>query len=142
MKRILTIYSDGACSGNPGPAAIGIVIKEGEQLIKEISRPIGDATNNVAEYTALIYALQEALILRAEEVHIFTDSELLFKQVKGFYQVKEPGIKRLFEQVQHLASGFQSFEIRHGPREQNKEADRLAKQAIKDQKKAASEPTP
>lgn len=131
MNRRFSIYSDGACSGNPGPAGVGVVIKEGENVVKEISRPIGDATNNIAEYTALIYALQEALILHADDVQVFTDSELLFKQVKGLYQVKEPGIKRLFDQLKHLMSGFQHLEIQHIPREKNKDADRLAKQAIK-----------
>ena len=107
------------------------MFKEDGKLLKEISKCIGMATNNIAEYTAVIYALQEALILKAEKVVIHTDSELLFKQVKGLYKVKHENIKPLFEQIQHLATGFKGFGIKHIPREQNKEADNLAKQAIK-----------
>ena len=87
MNRVIEIFTDGACSGNPGLASIGVVFKKDGKLLKEISQCIGMATNNIAEYTAVIYALQEALILKAEKVVIHTDSELLFKQVKGQYKV-------------------------------------------------------
>src|SRR5580692_11378603 len=113
----LEIFTDGGCSGNPGPAAIGVVINEGGNTIREIARFIGQGTNNIAEYTALIVALQEALILKADEVLVFTDSELMCKQVAGSYAVKHENIKPLFDQVKHLIAGFRSFQIAHVPRE-------------------------
>src|ERR1051325_4213269 len=123
----LEIFTDGACSGNPGPAAIGVVIKTNGETIKEISRSIGNATNNIAEYTALIWALQEALVLKADEVFVKTDSELMYKQIIGEYKVKHEGIKPLFDQVEHLIKGFKRAEFKHVPREQNSEADQLAR---------------
>ena len=101
MKSKWEIFIDGACSGNPGEAAIGVVIKRGDQVVKELSKSIGEATNNIAEYTALIYALQEALIIDVKEVKIFTDSELMYKQICGQYQVKQDHIKTLFDQRQN-----------------------------------------
>ena len=122
----LEIFTDGACSGNPGPAAIGVVIKKNGETIKEISRSIGNATNNIAEYTAMIWALQEALVLKADEVFVKTDSELMYKQIIGEYKVKHEGIKPLFDQVKHLAGGFKQVEFKHVLREKNREADKLA----------------
>lgn len=129
---VLEMYIDGASKGNPGPSGIGVVIydKDGSAL-KGISKSIGKATNNVAEYTALIYALQEALILKSPKIKVWTDSELLCKQVKGVYTVRHSNLKPLFEQVKHLAKGFDSFEIQHIGRDKNKEADRLAGNAAK-----------
>ena len=121
----LEIFTDGGCLGNPGEAAIGVVIKQGTKSIKTFARTIGHGTNNIAEYTALIYALQEALILKADEVSVKTDSELMCKQVSGAYAVKHENIKPLFDQVKHLVGGFKSFHIAHVPREQNSEADAL-----------------
>ncbi len=131
VPKKLEIYSDGACSGNPGPAGIGVVIKKDGKVFKEISKYIGEATNNIAEYTAIIYAAQEALIQQADEVALFTDCELAYSQMIGRYQVKDVKIKVLFDQVQHLASGFKVFVVTHVPREQNKDADKLARKAIK-----------
>jgi ribonuclease HI len=127
----LEIFTDGGCSGNPGPAAIGVVIRIGTKTVKTISRFIGQGTNNIAEYTALIVALQEALILKADEVSVKADSELMVKQVTGAYAVKHENIKPLFAQVKHLAGGFKSFQITHVPREQNSEADALVRQVLK-----------
>ena len=134
MKQ-LEIYTDGACSGNPGPAGIGFVIRENGRIIKECSKGIGDGTNNIAEYTALIYALQEALILKADAVDVKSDSELMCCQIQGIYKVKNANIKLLFDQVQHLISGFRSFKIEHVLRQKNMEADALSKKAIKKQVK-------
>ncbi len=131
----LEIFTDGGCSGNPGPAAIGVVIKKGAKTLKTMSRFIGEGTNNIAEYTALIAALQEALILKADEVSVATDSEWMCRQVNGDYAVKHENIKPLFEQVKHLASGFKSFRIRHVPRAQNSEADALVRAVLKKQSK-------
>ncbi len=127
----LEIFIDGACSGNPGPAGVGVVINQNGQCVKEVSKAIGHATNNIAEYTACIYALQEALILKADKIKIFTDSELLFKQVSGQYKVKNPKLKTLFDQIKTLVQGFASFEIQHVPREKNKDADRLASGSLR-----------
>jgi ribonuclease HI len=127
----LDIFTDGGCSGNPGPAAIGVVIKKGTKTVKTFSRAIGQGTNNIAEYTALIVALQEALLLKADEVSVKTDSELMARQVSGAYAVKHENIKPLFEQVKHLVTGFKTFQIAHVPREQNSEADALVRQVLK-----------
>jgi len=130
MKQ-LKIYTDGACSGNPGEAGVGVVIRQGPNEVWRLSKAIGKATNNIAEYTAVIYALQQALILKADEVILCTDSELFCKQFHGEYRIKNPNIKFLFDLVMHLRAGFRHVEVTHVPRDRNKEADRLAKQAIK-----------
>ncbi len=140
MSFKLEIFTDGACSGNPGPAGVGVVIKHDGKVIKEISRPIGDATNNIAEYTALIYALQEALVLKAHEVTVKADSELMCRQVNGKYVVRHENIKPLFEQVKNLAAGFKRFRLEHVRREANQEADKLSREAVKKQK-AGETPT-
>ena len=130
MKKV-KIFVDGGARGNPGPAGIGIVIygEKGER-IKEFGKYIGIATNNVAEYNALIYGLQEALIAKADEVEINTDSELVSEQLRGEYRVKNSGIKPLFEQALHLMSGFSKIKINHISRDDNKEADKLVNKAI------------
>ena len=130
MKR-LKIYTDGACSGNPGAAGIGIVIKNGDSVLWRFSKSIGKATNNIAEYTAALYALQQALILNARHLTVYTDSELLHRQVKGSYKVRNPTIKYLFDLLMHLINGFDSVDLRYIPREQNKEADKLARKALR-----------
>jgi len=129
--KSLEIYTDGACSGNPGPSGIGYIIRQNGKVVGEFSRFIGQATNNIAEYTALIYALQEALILKASDVEVRADSELLCRQVLGEYQVRHENIKPLFDQIQHLAKGFRSFRIKHVPRTENRDADRLAREGLK-----------
>ena len=103
------MYVDGACSGNPGEAGIGVIVKRDGKMIKEISQSIGQATNNIAEYTAMIYALQEALILKSDNVTIYTDSELVFNQVTGNYKVKDAKLLLLFDQVRHLKEGIENL---------------------------------
>ena len=132
---MLEIYVDGACSGNPGQGAIGVYIKKNGELYKEIAKPIGETTNNIAEYAALIYGLQEALVRKEYEVKVFTDSELMYKQVSGEYKVKNENLRFLYEQVKHLAAGFKRVEIEKVPREQNKDADRLASSILKSKTK-------
>jgi ribonuclease HI len=127
----LELFIDGACKGNPGPAGVGVVIRHNDKTIKQISRYIGEATNNIAEYTALIFGLQESLILRADSVKINTDSQLLYRQLIRVYKVKHPNIVGLYDQVINLASGFKEFTISHIPRTLNSEADKLASLAIK-----------
>lgn len=127
---ILEIFTDGACSGNPGPAGIGVVIKHNGVTVKEVSRSIGHATNNLAEYTALVVALEEATAMQAQEVHVKSDSELMCRQVTGKYVVKNEGIQVLFSQVKKLRTGFKRFTLTHIPRELNKEADALSRQGV------------
>lgn len=128
---MLEIFSDGASRGNPGPAAVGVVIREGDKIIKEISRPIGTATNNVAEYKAVICALTEAKALKAQHVKLNTDSELLYNQLLGRYQVKNDSLRELFDEAQALGKKFEHVEIKLIPREKNKDADRLAVKGTK-----------
>jgi len=132
----IDIYIDGASKGNPGLSGVGIIICQGEHVLKNISSFIGEATNNVAEYTALIYALEEALLFKADSVSIKTDSQLLHRQVTGKYKIKEPRLAALFERIKDLTKGLNSFEIEHVPREENRGADKLANQAIKLAKEA------
>lgn len=127
----LEIYIDGASQGNPGHSAVGIVIYRDGRLIKNYSSYIGEATNNVAEYTALIYALEEALLLKAKNLKIHTDSQLLARQLNKIYKVKHPGIINLYNRAVRLITGFEKVIINHIPREENKSADKLATQAIK-----------
>ena len=129
-KRVV-ICTDGACLGNPGLASIGAVIKdESGKLIGTISQCIGQATNNQAEYAAIIAALEEAIRLGAEEVDVRSDSELVVKQLNGRYKVKKTTLKPLYQKVVRLAGSLEAFAITHIPREQNRQADRLANKAL------------
>jgi ribonuclease HI len=127
----LEIFIDGASQGNPGHSGVGIVIYRDGLRIKNISNYIGTATNNVAEYTALIYALEEALLLKAKSLKINTDSQLLARQLNKVYKVKHAGIINLYNRAVHLLTGFEKVLIQHIPREENSLADKLATQAIK-----------
>jgi len=129
--RILEIYIDGASKGNPGPSGIGVIICQGSRTLKNISSYIGQATNNIAEYTALIYALKEAAILKAEALKINTDSQLLARQLNKTYKVRHKNIIGLYNQAVNLLAEFKVFSINHIPREENTGADKLATAAIK-----------
>jgi len=125
-------YIDGASKGNPGPSGIGVIVRDPEGLVlAEISERIGEATNNVAEYEAMIRALEECRLLEAEHVLVRTDSQLLVRQLDGKYKVNKPHLRELFEKVKEMASGFDAFEVEHIPRDKNKEADALANNALK-----------
>ena len=126
----LTIYVDGASAGNPGKAGIGVVLFCEGKKIKEYSQYIGVTTNNVAEYMAVIFAMQEALIMRVQNITVFTDSELITRQIQGVYKVKDNNLFRLHVQVQHLRNGFKKFNITHIERSSNKEADKLASRSV------------
>lgn len=128
----LVIHIDGACSGNPGDASVGIVFSYGEEIVKNISKYIGEKTNNIAEYTALVVALQEAIVMKIKSVRVYSDSELLCRQMNGAYKVKNENLKNLFDQAQVLRREFENFSIHHIPREKNKGADKLARLAIKE----------
>ena len=127
----LTLHIDGASRGNPGRAGAGIWITNGEgRTLLEMSRYLGHKTNNEAEYWALLLGAREAKRLGGKFLHIFTDSELIERQVKGLYRVKDLHLKQLYKAVMQDLVNFSSFEIQAIPREQNQEADRLANEAI------------
>lgn len=120
----LTTYSDGGARGNPGPAACGIVIKdENKKILASFGVFLGAQTNNFAEYNGLIEALKKSKELGATEVDCMLDSELIVKQMRGEYRVKEPTLQKLFVKVYNLASGFKKVTYRHILREHNHEAD-------------------
>jgi len=131
----LEIFIDGSSRGNPGRAGCGVVIRDGTgTTLLEEGFDLGEMTNNAAEYNALIIALEEALLLRADRVKVYTDSELLVRQVNGQYRVKNPRLKVLHQRVMRLADGFEGFSVQHVPRQENTLADRLARQASRKQR--------
>ena len=128
----MTISADGASRGNPGPAAIGATIKDEQgKLVARVSRPIGVATNNQAEYRAVIAALKEAIRLGAKKADISLDSQLVVRQVRGQYRVRNAALKLLLQEVKQLTGCLEAFTITHVTRSQNKEADRLANLALR-----------
>lgn len=130
-NKYIEIFIDGGARGNPGPAGIGVLILDGTgKKLKEVSKYIGEATNNIAEYNALLYGLEEALILRADQIKINLDSELVAKQLGGEYRVKDENLRPLFERAVNMLKSFKNFEINHIVREKNKEADKLVNKAI------------
>lgn len=132
MPKRLTIYTDGSATPNPGPAGIGIaILDESDAVIFEASHSIGRATNNQAEYRAVIKGLEQAARLGADHVELRSDSELLVRQVKGEYRVRNPGLKPLHGQALRLMGAFQSCNIVHIPREQNRAADALSRKALR-----------
>jgi len=132
MSKVI-VYTDGASRGNPGHAGIGIVfMDEKGNVVKEISEYIGETTNNIAEYTALVTALKEAVEMNFEELEVISDSELMVKQINGEYQVKNQGLKPLYSEACRLLKEFKNYYVRHVGREQNKRADALANQGIDD----------
>jgi ribonuclease HI len=126
----LNIHVDGAARGNPGPAAFAYVISQDGQVLREEAGCLGTATNNLAEYTALVRALERAAELGGERLLIRSDSELLVKQMNGLYRVKHPQLKVLYDQACRLRDRFSSVEIIHVPRAQNSHADRLCNEAL------------
>ncbi len=125
------IFADGGARGNPGPAGIGVILlDENGERIEEISKYIGTATNNVAEYMAVIYGLQAAIFKNARKAILHVDSELVAKQLRGEYRVKNQDLKKFFGIALNLFRGFDKVEVREIPREKNKEADVLVNKAI------------
>jgi len=129
---VATLYSDGASLGNPGPAGAGFVLstEDGEPLA-EGSLPLPIATSNVAEYRALIAGVQEAARRGVRKLHVFSDSQLLCRQLTGSYRVKSPALKPLYQQVRGLLSRFAEVSVEHVPREENRPADALAARAAR-----------
>ena len=131
-KLHVTIHIDGGARGNPGPAAAGVVIRDAAdgQAIYEGGLFLGKATNNQAEYNGLLSGLKQAIELGAVAADVFSDSELMVKQINGQYRVKNQGLRPLFEEAKDLAALLESFNIQHVRRENNKEADRLVNEAL------------
>lgn len=126
-----TAHIDGGARGNPGPAAYGVVVRTAERkLLAELARYIGIHTNNFAEYSALIAALEYAQEQKLPGLKVFSDSELLVRQMQGQYRVKDPVLKNLFARANELARGLQYFSIQHVLRSYNREADRLVNEAL------------
>jgi ribonuclease HI len=129
--RRLVVHVDGGARGNPGPAAIGVVISEpGGAVLDELAEGIGVATNNVAEYRALLRGLARAAELGAREVELINDSELVARQLTGAYKVRHPAMKQLYEEALSALRGFDRWEIRSVPRAQNARADALVNAAL------------
>ena len=140
MTETLTLEFDGGSRGNPGPAGVGVVVRsaDGTPLVT-LGRFIGRATNNVAEYTALITALQEAKKLGAKSVVVRGDSELIIRQMQGQYRVKSPDLIPLYEEARHLYQQFDHATISHNLRHKNELADKLANLAM-DRRRDVTDP--
>lgn len=136
----IAIFTDGGARGNPGPAAIGVIIGT-----KHYGERIGETTNNVAEYKAVIFALKKAKQLlgktkaRQTEIELHTDSELLYKQINGNYKILEPELQKLFIEVWNLKQDFKKVVWKKIPREENKEADKMVNQALDGKLKSETE---
>ena len=122
---------DGGARGNPGPAGYGVVLEDSSgKVFAELSRYLGHCTNNVAEYSGLLAALEKALEMGAANLRVLSDSELLVRQMNGQYKVKSPDLRPLYEEARRLSRKFVSFRIEHVRREQNRAADKLANRAM------------
>jgi ribonuclease HI len=127
----VVVHVDGGARGNPGPAGIGVVVSSDDgQVLRELGERIGPATNNVAEYRALLRGIEVARELGASEVEFVNDSELIAKQLTGQYRVKHPAMRPLFAEATAALQGFDSWSIRSVPRAQNADADALVNQAL------------
>ena len=127
----LLVHVDGGARGNPGPAAIGAVVSAPDgEVLEEAAERIGEATNNVAEYRAVLLGLERARALGATEVEVINDSELVARQLQGAYKVKHAGLRPLYDQAMEALEGFERWSVRSVPREQNAHADRLVNAAL------------
>ncbi len=131
MPDALIVYTDGAARGNPGPAGIGVVIKAPDgKTLRQIAQAIGRRTNNQAEYEAVIAGLRAAAALRAQQLTLRLDSELVARQLRGEYKVKSSDLILLYNRARALMSKFSRMRIEHVPRSRNAAADRLANRGI------------
>lgn len=126
------VYFDGACRGNPGPSAVGHAVVTGDGIAAEGGETIGRATNNQAEYRALVTALEVAADFGFDEVHVRGDSELIVKQVKGAWDTNDPELRELRVRARELLARFGEWTLEHVPREINARADELANEALDD----------
>jgi ribonuclease HI len=127
---LLLIHTDGASRGNPGEAGFGIHMVDASGTTTDLYGYLGQATNNVAEYQALLHALRHALHRGARRIEVRSDSELMVRQISGRYKVKHPGLQPLYREALELLRRFESSSVRHVAREANLEADRLANRAL------------
>jgi ribonuclease HI len=128
---VMRVHIDGGSRGNPGPAGIGVLfLRPDGSVVERLHRGIGEATNNVAEYSALLAALERAAALGIADLEVYSDSELLVRQLEGRYQVKHPALRPLYATARKRIAGFTHFAIHHVPRELNAEADALANRGI------------
>ena len=131
MKKQLILYADGGARGNPGPAGAGACLEDEKgHIVAKLHKYLGETTNNVAEYSALLLGLREALKHRPTLLKIRLDSQLIVRQLDGSYQVKQPHLKELYQEVRTLLEKFPHYEIEHIPREENEQADELANRAM------------
>ncbi len=128
---LVILYADGGARGNPGPAGAGAVLTDRSgKILARLHRYLGEATNNTAEYSALILGLEEASRLAVKKIVIRLDSELIVRQLEGRYRVKQPHLQILHQQARNLLQRFEKVAVQHIPREKNFEADRLANLAM------------
>jgi ribonuclease HI/probable phosphoglycerate mutase len=129
--KCLSLFTDGACRGNPGNGGAGaVLVGENGAVVSTTKQFLGHCTNNIAEYRALILGLGEALGCGARSVSIYLDSELLVRQIQGVYRVKNPALKPLMADIRALLDRFETWHVAHVPRRENTMADRLANEAI------------
>lgn len=130
-RRVLRLHVDGASRGNPGEAGFGVQVTQPDgERVAELYGYLGRATNNVAEYQGLLHALRWALAHQALRVEVFSDSELLVRQMQGRYRVRNAGLLPLHREARTLLARFEAARIAHVPRERNREADALANRAV------------
>lgn len=131
MLQTLHLFTDGGSRGNPGPAAIGAVLKNPDgSTVAGFKEYLGHATNNQAEYRALLLGMQKAKEYGVRVLHCFLDSELVVRQLQGKYKIKDPTLSQLFVKIWNISQGFEKIDFTHIPREKNKEADLLVNQAL------------
>lgn len=129
--RLLILNADGGARGNPGPAGCGAVLRLPDgQVVAELKEYLGETTNNVAEYRGLLLGLRAAQERGASELEVRLDSELIVRQLNGQYKVKSPHLQPLYQEARKLLAGFRAARVKHVRREQNREADLLANQAM------------
>ena len=129
--QVITAHIDGGARGNPGPAGYGVIIRDGAgKTLAELSEFLGYRTNNFAEYSALLAALEYARQHGYQALRVVSDSELLVRQMTGQYKVKSPDLRPMYERARGLVRQLRSFAIEHARREQNRDADRLANEAM------------
>jgi len=133
---LMTAHIDGGARGNPGPAAYGVIVRNSDgKIVEELGKYLGLQTNNFAEYSGLLAALEYAQQEKLSALKVFSDSELLVKQMKGQYKVKSPGLIALYERARTLARQLQHFSIEHVRREKNRDADRMVNQVLDQQER-------
>lgn len=125
------LYTDGGARGNPGPAAIGVVIQdEKKEMVFELGEYVGERTNNEAEYLALLAGLKKAKEMSAQELLVYVDSELVARQLNGLYKVKQAHLQKLFVQIRNIEQKFNRVRYEHVRREKNKRADALVNEVL------------